>query len=335
MSLAKLFEPLPVPTSGAKLPAFTTVPILDGAHKLGKDAQGAPVLLIKAARPSGMPPVQVELEHVAVQHDVTCLVSQSGGHPEQATFTLVRCRQSDRVLREYFLGVIEGVLPLLGPSPSEGQVREVVDALAELFRALEKPARKAVQGLWTELLIIAEAADAVLLARSWHAVPGEPYDFSLGPQRLEVKSAVADERRHHFRLDQLRPPGSIKVLVASALVDRSGGGCSVAELLGGARSRVAGDPDLLLRVDQIVAASLGQNWRNGLEDRFDLQRARESLSFYWAEAIPSIDPSLPVGVSDVKFRSDLTHVTAVEPRTLEDARGLFNAALPARSVRRG
>jgi hypothetical protein len=183
--------------------------------------------------------------------------------------------------------------------------------------------------------MIAEATDTILLTRAWHSVPGEPYDFSLGPQRLEAKSAVGEERRHHFKLEQLRPPGPIKVLVASVLVDRSGGGCSVAELLGRARARLSCDPDLLLRIDQIVAASLGQNWRNGLEERFDLQRARESLGFYWARAIPSIDSSLPMGVSDVRFRSDLTQVAPVEPRTLEDAGGLFRAALPARSVRRG
>lgn len=333
MRLAELFEPLPVPAPGAVLPSFSTVAILGGAHRLGKDAQGAPALLVKVAMPGGTRPVPVELEHVAIQYEVLCLVSQAGG-AEQATFTLVRCRQSDRVMREYFLGVIEGVLPVLGPSPSEARVREVVDALAELFRALQTPARKAVQGLWAELLILAEASDAPMLARAWHAEPGEPYDFSLGPLRLEIKSTAGGERRHYFTLEQLRPPMMAKVLVASALVDRSGGGCSVAELLGRARAKVASDPELLLRIDQVVASSLGQGWRNGLEDRFDLERARDSMAFYWAESIPSIDPGVPLGVSEVRFRSDLTHVAPVELRMLQEAGGLFRAAVPFRPGRR-
>jgi hypothetical protein len=70
--------------------------------------------------------------------------------------------------------------------------------------------------------------------------PGEAYDFSASSQRLEVKSAAGEERNHYFTLEQLHPPASTRVLIASLFVQGAGGGQSLAELLDRVRSRVAG-----------------------------------------------------------------------------------------------
>lgn len=279
-----------------------------------------------------MRPAPIELEHLTVQHDVGCLLWHGSKPAEEATFTLIRCRQNDRVLRDYFLGVAEAVLPMLGPHPSQGRVRETVDALAELFRSLMMPARKSVQGLWAELFLIVDATDARALAAAWHGEPEEQYDFSLSQHRIEVKSAAGGERRHYFTLEQLHPPAGTTALIASLFVEGSGGGISIAELMDRARWRVASDPDLQLRIDQLVAASLGQNWRNGLEQRFDWQRAQESLMFFEAHSVPSLTSDVPPGVSDVRFRSELAGVPFVELDRLREAGGLFQAAVPLRSA---
>jgi hypothetical protein len=165
-------------------------------------------------------------------------------------------------------------------------------------------------------------------------IPGEVYDFSASSQRLEVKSASGEERNHYFTLEQLHPPAGTRVLVASLFVKRAGGGQSLAELLDRVRPRVTGDPNLFLQVDRVVAASLGQSWRNALDDRFDCERAQESLQFYDAQSIPRIGQNLPPGVSDVRFKSDLTKATPLGIVALREAGGLFQAVLPLRVVRR-
>jgi hypothetical protein len=184
-------------------------------------------------------------------------------------------------------------------------------------------------------LLIADANAAEEVAGAWHAAPEEAYDFNTGTQRIEVKSAAGGVRQHYFTLEQLQPPTGVRMLVCSVFVERAGGGLSVAELASKARSKVAAHADRLLRIDQVVAASLGQGWRNGLEDRFDYERARDSLAFFWPARIPSVAAQVPAGVSDVRFRSDLSGIPAVGTRELQEAGGLFRAALPMRPRGRG
>jgi hypothetical protein len=331
--LAELFESLGLPAAEGELPSFSTVVIGGGPHRLGRDTSGAPTLLVSLPTPTGgnaLPPV--ELEHIGVQHGVKCRLLRSGAEPEAATVTLVRCRETERVLRDYFLSVIEGVLPLLGPAPSEARVREVVAALIELFRALELPPRKSIQGLWGELYIIVQATDIAALVGAWHASPEEPYDFIRGAQRIEVKSASGTERYHHFTLVQLHPPAGTLAVIASLFVERAGGGVSLGELLDRARAGVSAYPDLALRLDQVVAASLGQSWRRGLAECFDWERAQESLAFFDADEIPSVRPAdVPAGVNDVRFRSGLAEARQLSEERMREHGGLVRAVLTQRA----
>ncbi len=336
LSLAPLFASLSDPVADGEVPSFSTVVIGTGPHRLGKDASGSPALLVSlvgAAATTLVPPV--ELEHITVQHRVRCRLWRAATEPEVVTVTLIRCRETDRVLHGYFLDVIQGVLPLLGPAPSEARVREVVAALTELFRALELPPRKTVQGLWGELYLIVQAADTAALVRAWHTTPDEPYDFCGAGQRVEVKSASGDKRGHYFTLQQLHPPADTIAVIASVFVERSGGGVSLGELIERARLRISGRADLAVRLDQVVAVSLGQNWRNGLSQRFDWERAQGTLAFFDAATIPSIRPAnVPTDVSEVRFRSELSALFPIAEVVMRERGGLLQAVLPLRGVAR-
>lgn len=320
-----------MPAPGEDLMAFSTVAIGEGPHRLGKDAAGAPSLLVSLADTGRPSTPSIELQHISVQHAVHCRLLRPGRAPEDAILTVVRCRDADPALAAYFLAVIEGTLPILGPAPSDQRVRAVVDSLTELFRALEVPPRKSIQGLWAELFLLDHAHDPISMVAAWHAAPDEPYDFAEAGRRIEVKSAAGELRAHHFSLVQLAPPAGVHAVVASLIVVRSGGGVAVDELLGAARARVASRPDLISRLDQVVAESLGHAWRNGLTERFDAERALESLAFYDAAQIPAVRrQDVPPEVTDVRFRSDLTHVAALDESAMRAHGGLFQAALPRR-----
>jgi len=335
LRLAELFERLPVPIPGRDRPTFSTLLLGEGPHRLGKDIHGAPALLVATdAAAGGVPPAPIELEHVRVMYDVQCLLwhwSESFG---EALFTLVQCLTSDRTLCGYFLSVIEGVVPLLGPRPSDQSVHEVVRSIAELFRALTLPAKKSVQGLWAELFMITESSDPCSTADAWHATPSDAYDFSAADQRIETKSSGNRERRHHFTLEQLHPPHNTQVLVASLFVERAGAGTSLKELLDRLRVQISREPELLLRIEQLVAVSLGISWQNALDQRFDIELARESLRFFDARRVPSVDPQLPKGVSDVRFVSDLKDTSQLALKTLLDTPGLFRNIVPLHRLER-
>jgi hypothetical protein len=214
---------------------------------------------------------------------------------------------------------------MLGKSPASSAVSDAIRTIVELFRALQQPPRKAVQGLWAEVLLIAESSKPETLIRSWHVLPEDRYDFSSGADRLEVKSTGGAQRVHHFSLEQLRPPAGTTTLVASVRVERSGGGASLEELLAALRHRLTIQADLMLRVEVVVASTLGNSLRAGLRERFDLELARGSVALFDIVQIPTITGPIPREITDVRFRSDLTGLVSVQPHVFKNGSQFFDA----------
>ena len=297
-------------------------------HRLAKNGQNTPSLLISVTEaPGGTRPIPIKLEHLTVQYDVDCRISRSNGSFEEGRFTVVRCTGVDKALHTYFLRSIGAIVVSLGTTPSRQDVAHAIKNLTILFRAMTEKPRKSVQGLWAELFLIARAYDAATMITAWHMTPEDRYDFSFENQRIEVKSTSARVRQHYFSLEQLCPPTDTALLIASLFVEYAGAGTSIMELAEQIRTRISDNHNLLLHVDQIISLTLGENWRDALEARFDRELAEESLTFFDASSIPTVSRNLPPGISEVRFKSDLT---ACPPATIQNFRalgGLFQAAL--------
>ncbi len=331
LDLASSFEALGPPpnTSEGDGSRFSAMPIPGyPQHRLGKDPHGAPSLLVEVTDGKGRVwHAPIVLEHLTVQHDVDCRVTQPDGSVEKGRFTVLRCTGMDPALHSYFLRVASALVALLGQDPSGLDVSKAVDRLVELFRSMGAAPRKSVQGLWAEVLLMERLRDPAPLVAAWHALPGDRYDFSAGSQRIEVKSATGRVRQHYFALEQLVSVPGTQVLVASVLVERAGAGTALLELVSSVRSKVSYDPQLLLQVDQVVAEALGDSWRRAQEERFDRQLAESSFSFLESGAIPRVDANVPRGVSDVRFRVDLTGLPTADLDAYRAQGGLFAAAL--------
>src|SRR5215208_3870875 len=133
-------------------------------HRLGKDARGAPALLLHIAEESGQPMGPIVLQHIAIHHGVQCRIDggeQTASHDE--AFSLVRCLSSEPALRDYFICAVELILQQVGVEPRRSDLNRSLQRLTELFRAFEQPARRTVQGLWAELLLIASSSNPELL----------------------------------------------------------------------------------------------------------------------------------------------------------------------------
>jgi hypothetical protein len=166
-----------------------------------------------------------------------------------------------------------------------------------------------------------------MLTEAWHTSPEELFDFSLGSQRIEVKSARGRVRKHHFALGQLQSPVGAQVMIASMFIEPVEAGTSLTDLSEQIRHRLAGRADLMLRVESVIGLTLGEGLRQAMGDRFDTELAEKSLAFYDPESIPKVNPDVPSGVSDVRFKSDLTGKQPVETPRMRGAAGIFRAAL--------
>jgi len=302
-------------------------------HRLAKDAQNTPSLLIFIANTeTSERPVPIKLEHLTVQYDVECRISRSGGNIEEGRFTVVRCIGSDKALHTYFLHSIGAIIVSLGITPSRYDVARAIKNLTTLFRAITEKSRKSVQGLWAELFLIARASNTSAMVAAWHVTPEDRYDFNAGNQRIEVKSTSTRIRQHHFSLEQLYPLTDTTILIASVFVEYAGAGTSVMELAEQIRPRLNASPDLLFHLDWIISLTLGENWRDALEERFDIELAEDSLAFFEVTNIPMVNPDLPFGVSDVHFKSDLTSCPPAPIQHVQTLGGLFQAAMHRRST---
>jgi hypothetical protein len=99
----------------------------------------------------------------------------------------------------------------------------------------------------------------------------------------------------------------------------------VRDLLSKLKERLASRPEVILRTESILAESLGRSWTVAADEAFDLQRAEESVQFFVPDDIPSVSADVPAGVTDVRFRSDLTGCRSVSLAEYSQGIGLTAA----------
>lgn len=327
--LSELFASLVLPLDRPAGNTLSAIAIPGaGGHRLAKDSGGSPSLLLRQAAPATpIPPIR--LQNLLVSYGVPCVIGYPDGQREEGVFTIIRCSNADPSLFPHFLRILSPIMAALGAAPSTVAVRRAITGLVDLFQALTAPARKSVQGLWAELLIIRRAIDPMSLAVAWHGAPGERTDFLRGRERIEVKSSSNRERVHHFSLAQLTPPAGAQLVVASVFVEPVGGGLSLHRLAEETRAILAPDAALLTRFDAVFYATLGASWSEAMEECFDLELASDSLRFYDAIEIPKVAEPIPAGVGDVRFTSNLSDATHLSSEALSTAGRLFAAAVPA------
>lgn len=329
--LASLFKTIRRPHIEGK---YGAVPIPQfERHRLAVDHDGNPHLLLSVAeKPVAHGSPSIRLRHLFVIHDALCSIVSEGKPDEVSRFTVVGLL-GDAELGQYFLRVASSILNIVGDAPTSKQVADAVERLIELFRRLGQPSNRTIQGLWAELFVIAIARDVEALVGAWHSRPSDRFDFNAGSQRIEVKSSSSRARVHHFRLEQvLVPPGS-QAVVCSLFVERAGSGTSIADLIAEIRDLMPGRHDLMLKLEEVVADSLGESWGESVIERFDRRVADDSLEYYDASGIPSPDPDLPFGVSDVHFSADLGGLSPIDSESLRKRDGIIGA-MRTRTVRK-
>jgi hypothetical protein len=293
---------------------------------VAKDPEGNPALLV-ALEPCfdapSIPPL--ELRNLSFRPRCVCRIRVEGAAELVETLAVLKCTTEDPMLREYFLRSLSGTVAALPAIPTEEDIAAAVANLVELFRALEAPPRTSLQGLWCELFLIGRAPNIRQAAVAWHADPSALHDFVAGRQRIEVKSTMGPHRIHQFRLEQLIPPHGTDVVIASFLLEESGRGISIAELWDEVSRRHELSVALRNRLSQILALGLGRDWRKARRVAFDPEAALNGLHLYNATVISKVDPNLPVGVSEVRFKAELTDTPPLSRADVVQRGGLFKA----------
>jgi hypothetical protein len=132
------------------------------------------------------------------------------------------------------------------------------------------------------------------------------FDFNAGSVRIDVKTAAGRQRIHTFSYDQCNPPSGTTAIVASLFVEQIAGGISLREIIRETEELIATNTELVLKLQETVADTLGRSLHEALKVCFDRRLSASSLQFYDLRSIPAVRIEPPSGVSDIHFRSDLS-----------------------------
>jgi len=315
------FLKLPKPSTGS----FSVEADTGRGWRVGRSSDGYPAILITFSSEEGESTPR-RLAAISYTPPQTVDVLGADGELRADRLAILECRTTERVLWGYFFRF---VAVLVGTTAtSEAQLEIALDALVALFRALQQPGSRTVQGLWGELAIIAWASDPVEAISSWHSDPHLLHDFAAGGMRLEVKCTKQSLREHHFQLDQLSSPDQGTTVIASLLLDPADSGPTIQDLLCIIGERIGAAVEPRRRLETIVAQSLGDAWVQVEDMRFDFERARDSLRFYLASLLPTIPQPMPPQVKNVRFVLDLSASVPLDPSHARRLAPFFAAVLP-------
>lgn len=298
------------------------------SHFFGRDGHGFPCLLL--ATSDEYPKAPMLLEEIEVRFAVPCRVVLSAHEGMRETLTTVCCTSRDRVLQDYFAHTCEAIVHMVGPSPTLGRVIDAVRRLVDLFQRLSLPSSRSVFGLVAELYVIYASRSPRTAVEAWHSKIDERFDFSIDDVRIEVKASSTRQRTHHFSLEQCEPPPATLGILVSVFVETSGGGLSLVELLEGIERKVEDDVDLVLKLRETVAGTLGSAAAKALPMRFDEELLKSSFRVYELAAIPAVR-SVPSEISQVHFCADISRSPTAEVVALCAQHPKARALLPNRS----
>jgi hypothetical protein len=309
----RIFESLaPVPAHDGQI-AYSVARVGSGsAYFVARDTNNKACVLIRV-RDTSQRHAAIRLENLEVEFSVRARVTEINNSSE-TIFTIIRCRSDDRNLINYFLNVAEALIKILGPTPTPDAIVKAIAHLVKVFQRLLAPAAKPVAGLFGELLLIGNCANPVRAMTSWRMSESSRFDFSAGDLRIDVKTSLGRARLHTFAYDQCNPPPRTVAFVASLFAEVTGSGISISDLVGEIEGLISGRAELVTKLHETVASTLGASLAESMTVRFDERLATTSLQFFDLRTIPAIRIPLPPGLSDVHFRSDLSavHPTARE-----------------------
>lgn len=302
-----------IKNSNVQQDRFTVVAISGMPHRLGRSQEGYPKFFVHTnSSPSTVQNVIREI--LSVEYNVPCELVDNNGNRQKDNYSIITLRTQEKALQAYFIEIFTMLLNKMPQTPSRRELSIEVENLITIFSALSNPPKKKIQGLWSELLVIEQSSHPETLINAWHSSPTAKYDFTMGRDKIEVKSTSSEERIHKFSLNQLNPSPNSRLIIASTIVRESAeaeDGLSVKGLYNKICERVTAI-NSRLRLYTVIAETIGTDLAKLESVYFDYTSAVDYLGYYDSTEVPHIDKvNVPEFVTDVKFASNLSHLTDV------------------------
>lgn len=297
-------------------------------HKLGCSGKGFPIFFVATSDNSSM--IQnLNAELLSVEYNMLCNIIEGSKNIDNQMFTIITLRSNNEQLQRMFVEVFLMMLNILPPNPTNMMVALKIENLLSIFSKLKNRPVHKIQGLWAELLLIERSKDSATTAKAWHSQTESKYDFTMGRDKVEVKSTSSENRIHRFSLDQLSPSKNSRLLVCSVKVRESGkdkNGLCIYDLYDKISTKVT-DNEVRMHIYNTIIETIGSDFEVARKKHFDYSEACGSLAFFEHTDVPKINKSdIPEHITEVKFSADLSHLTDARDKGFDrEDSSLFNA----------
>lgn len=289
---------------------FRAIPVsLHRKDFIAKSPEGAPVFLLCNPNSKKYIP-SINFRNISIEFNVECRLS-FGNDDFNGNFCIVKFTENFPELYEMFVRCVCSTVDKLPTNASTKTIESFILELGELFRTLNSPGGREISGLWAELFIISIASDSVNALKSWHNDPYDLHDFSNERMLLEVKSTVRNIRVHDFSLEQLTPNVNGGGFIVSVLLNKIASGTGVIELAKLIEDKVREFPELRKKLWRIILESLGEDFSEKIDKKFDVEFAKKNVKIYPMDVIPRPLTSDDKRVTNIRFSSNLDDLHCV------------------------
>lgn len=274
-------------------------------HFLGINNDNHIALLLKTENTSNISFVNFKGKNLRILFERESSVNYNGFN-EKDRFTVLHLISDKRGTQDYFVEICKLLLQNLGENPKLKLVQKELENVKDIFLNLHKNRIKEELGLWGELFLIYIQNNKEKAITSWHMNAKDRIDFNSGSVKVEVKTTLSNERKHVFKLNQLRNHYKENVIICSIMTVEIENGLSIRELV----QKIGDDvnPTIKLKLEEKISSVLGNEILSLNFRRFDEVAARDSLRLYNSFEVPAIEKDcLSEDISKITFTTNLTN----------------------------
>jgi len=278
-------------------------------HFLGINNDNHIALLLKTENTSNISFVNFKGKNLRILFERESSVNYNGVN-EKDRFTVLHLISDKRSTKDYFIEICKLLLHNLGEKPKLKLVQKQLENVKDIFLNLHKNRIKEELGLWGELLLISIQNNKEKAITSWHMNAKDRIDFNSGSVKVEVKTTLSNDRKHVFKLNQLRNHYKENVIICSIMTVEIENGLSIRDLL----QKIGDDinSNIKLKLEEKISSVLGNEILSLNFRCFDENTARESLRLYNSFELPAIEKDcLSEDISKITFTSNLNNKSSI------------------------
>ena len=297
--LEELFNKLDLPSDTSK-DSYSTNPIFNSSHRLGKNLKNEPSILFKTADVANR--LDYLGKYIHLRFNVNCTLNENTKKIIE-NYTILTCTSEDEQTKKNFLDICETSYLNIGENPTNSQINELTENLIELFKTWSASVTDFI-GLWGELFMIASSNNSVETLEAWHNHNDDKYDFYDNNSALEVKCSTR-ERKHEFRHHQLVSNLKEHYLASVLTKPDSSKGLSVLDLYKKILKNKLSNPQInkLKKIYFGIVKGSPEIIINS--QKYDYNFAKKNTLFFSISEISTLKNN-DVSISNIKYTMDLS-----------------------------